>query len=300
MTIVETASPVAHSEAVGPKPRKSGRVRTARVKHKVRLTPEMIRIVFDGPDLEGLPVGDFCDAYVKLVFPPLGAPYRTADEFARMRDTLDAAHRPTLRTYTVRAYDADTAELTLDFVYHGDSGLAGPWAARAQAGDEIFLLGPGGDYCPDAQASWHLLIGDESALPAISVVLERLPAGRTAYVFLEVADAREQQPLTPLANVSVTWVHRDDHQGVHGAGLVAAVAAADLPAETPDVFLHGEAGFVKQLRHHLRFERSVPREALSVSGYWRRGRDDEAWRAEKAAWKTELEADEQHFASRSS
>lgn len=290
MSMLDTAPPPAAP------PRKSGRVRTARVRHKTRLTPEMIRIVFDGPDLEGMPLGDFCDAYVKLVFPPLGAPYRTADEFARLRDSLAAEHRPTLRTYTVRAYDAERAELTLDFVYHGDEGLAGPWAARAHPGDEIFLLGPGGDYCPDPDADWHLLIGDESALPAISVVLERLPADRPVHVFLEVADAREQQPLHSLADVSVTWVHRDAFGGTHGAGLVAAVAAAALPTSTPDMFLHGEAGFVKQLRHHLRFDRGVPREALSVSGYWRCGRDDESWRAEKAAWKSEVEADEQRFA----
>lgn len=290
MRVADTAA------AAAPKPRKSRRVRTARVKHKVQLTPEMIRIVFDGDDLAGLPVSDYCDAYVKLVFPPLGAPYRTADEFVRLRDSLAAEHRPTLRTYTVRAYDADTAELTLDFVYHGDEGLAGPWAARAQAGDEIFLLGPGGDYRPAADADWHLLIGDESALPAISVVLQRLPAGRPAYVFLEVKDAREEQSLTSLADVSLTWVHRDDFGGVPGDGLVAAVTAAELPASTSDVFLHGEAGFVKQLRNHLRFERGMPREALSVSGYWRHGRDDEAWRAEKSAWKSEVEAEEQRFA----
>ena len=291
MSITETATTAA------PSPRKSGRVRTAHVKSTTRLTPEMIRVVFDGPDLQGLPVGDFCDAYVKLVFPPLGAPYRTADEFARMRDGLAAEHRPTLRTYTVRAYDAEVAELTLDFVYHGDEGLAGPWAARARPGDEIFLLGPGGGYCPAADADWHLLIGDESALPAISVVLERLPAGRAAYVFLEVADARERQPLPSPADVRITWVHRDEFGGAHGEGLVAAVTAAELPSSTPDVFLHGEAGFVRRLRQHLRFERAVPREALSVSGYWRKGRDDEAWRAEKAAWKSAVEADEQRFAS---
>lgn len=274
-------------------PREAPRVRTARVKHKLRLTPEMIRVVFEGPDLRDLPVGQYADHYVKLVFPPPGAPYRTAAEFAQMRDSLAAEHRPALRTYTVRGYDAGTAELTLDFVYHGDEGLAGPWAAQSQQGDEILLLGPGGDYRPAREADWHLLIGDESALPAIAVALEQIPAGRPVHVFCEVADAREEQPLPSPGDVALTWVHRDAVGGARGDALVDAVGRADLPSTgRADVFLHGEAGFVKDLRHHLRFQRGVPRESLSVSGYWRQGRDDEGWRAEKAAWKTEVEADE--------
>src|SRR6478735_8861898 len=127
-------------------------VRTARVERSRRVTPEMVRVVLGGPDLVALPVGDHTDAYVKLVFPPAEAPYRTAEEFAEMRDGLAAEHRPALRTYTIRGYDDQAGELTLDFVVHGDEGLAGPWAAAAKPGDEVMLLGPGGGYAPDAAA----------------------------------------------------------------------------------------------------------------------------------------------------
>ena len=271
-------------------------VRTARVKETRRLSPEMIRVVFDGPDLVALPVGAYTDAYVKLVFPPADAPYRTAEEYAQMREGLAAEHRPHLRTYTVRAYDEDAAELSLDFVYHGDEGLAGPWAAAAHPGDEVIFLGPGGGYSPDPDAEWHLLVGDESALPAIAAAVGRIPAGVPVHVLLEVTGVQEEQPLTSAAELHVTWVHRDAAAGVRGDTLVEAVRAADLPSGRVHAFVHGEAGFVKQLRHHLRFERGVPREMLSVSGYWRLGRDDEGWRAEKATWKSEVEADEQRFA----
>lgn len=273
------------------------RVRTARVRQSRRLTPEMVRLVFDGPDLVDLPVGACADHYVKLVFPPAGAPYSTAAEFAEMRDSLSAEHRPALRTYTVRAYDETTGELALDFVVHGDEGVAGPWAAAARPGDEVMLLGPGGGYSPDPDADWHLLIGDESALPAVAVALERLPAGVPVHVFVEVAGAVEEQPLESPADMHLTWVHRDAGDGTRGVALVETVRRAALPPGQVHAFLHGEAGFVKELRHHLRFERDVPRESLSVSGYWRLGRDDERWRAEKAAWKSEVEADEQRNAS---
>jgi NADPH-dependent ferric siderophore reductase len=257
----------------------------------------MIRVVFDGPDLVDLPVGDYTDAYVKLVFPPADAPYRTAGEYAALRDGLESRHRPALRTYTIREYDVKAGELTLDFVHHGDNGVAGPWAASVQPGDEAILLGPGGGYAPDPDAEWHLLVGDESALPAIARAVERIPAGIPARVFIEVATPREEQPLTSPAQLRVQWVHRSEHDDVRGEALVAAVRAAELPTGRVHAFLHGEAGFVKQLRHHLRFERQVPKEMLSVSGYWRLGRDDEGWRAEKATWKAEVEADEQRHAS---
>src|SRR3954454_23273949 len=96
--------------------RPKSRARSARVKETRRLTPQMIRVVLDGPDLVDLPVGDHTDAYVKLAFPPAGAPYTTAAEYSALRESLPAHHRPALRTYTVRAYDEATAELTLDFV----------------------------------------------------------------------------------------------------------------------------------------------------------------------------------------
>lgn len=273
--------------------RKSGTVRTATVLTTTRLTPEMIRVELTGADLAALPVGDHTDAYVKLVFPPADAPYHDAAEFAAMRDDLAPAHKPMLRTYTIRRYDQAAGQMTLDFVYHGDEGVAGPWAANAQPGDTIMFLGPGGGYAPEAAAAWHLLIGDESALPAIAAAAERVPAGVPVIVYAEIARAEEEQQLSSPGDLDVHWVHRDGAGGRRGPALVEAVRAAELPAGDGQAFLHGEAGMVKELRHHLRFERGIPRERFSVSGYWRLGRDDEGWRSEKRAWSADVEADEQ-------
>jgi NADPH-dependent ferric siderophore reductase len=257
-----------------------------------RLTPNMRRIVLGGPDLSDLPVGDHTDAYVKLVYPPAGAPYSTAAEFTEQRAGLAAEHRPALRTYTIRSYDAAIPALTIDVVVHGDEGLAGPWAASAAVGDEIIILGPGGGYAPDPDADWHLMIGDESALPAIAAGLERLSPEAVAHVFIEVADATEEHDLSSPARLSVTWVHRHRDEHSRSETLIATVRQAQLPAGRPHAFLHGEAGFVKELRRHLRFGLGVDPDRLSASGYWRYGRTDEAWRAEKSAWKAEVEADE--------
>ncbi|SFK96166.1 siderophore-interacting protein [Geodermatophilus ruber] len=273
-------------------PRRPRTPRVATVLRTSRPTPHLIRVVLGGTELAGF-APEHTDAYVKLVLPPPGAPYTAPFDVEQVKSTHPQEQWPCLRTYTVRAWDDAAGELTLDVVVHGDEGVAGPWAVAARPGDRVQLLGPGGAYTPSAEVDWHLLAGDETALPAIAASLDRLPAGARARVFLEVADAAEEQPLTVPADVEVVWVHR---AGLPGEALVAAVRGADLPAGSLHAFVHGEAGFVRELRRFLRVERQVPRELMSVSGYWRLGRTDEGWRAEKVEWNAAVEADEQALA----
>jgi NADPH-dependent ferric siderophore reductase len=275
------------------------RPRVARVGEVVRtsrVTPHMIRVVLGGEGLAGFPAGEYTDHYVKLLFPPPGAPYGVPFDPEQVRAEHPQALWPVTRTYTVRDWDADRGELTIDFVYHGDEGLAGPWAASAAPGDRIQLFGPGGGYAPSPDADWHLLVGDESALPAIGVALTRLPAGVPALVFVEVEGPEEQQSDLVLGEgVTVVWVHRGS--GVPGAALVTAVKAVELPTGTGHVFVHGEAGLVKELRLHLRTERGLAPEFTSISGYWRLGRTEDRWQAEKPQWNAEVEAAEQTLAA---
>ncbi|WP_431973938.1 siderophore-interacting protein [Micromonospora haikouensis] len=268
---------------------RSKKVTTARVLRTWRPTPHVIRLVLGGEELTGLPVGEHTDHYVKLVFPPDGVTYPEPVDLAAIR-RLPAEQWPRLRAYTVRSFDAAAGELTIDVVHHGDQGVAGPWAARLRPGDPVRFVGPGGAYAPSPDADWHLLVGDESALPAIAAALERLPAGAPARVYLEVADAAEEQPLPSKGDVELTWLHRGDRPV--GEALVAAVRALDFPPGTVHAFVHGEATFVRELRRLLRVERGVPREWLSISGYWRRGMDDEGWRSTKPDWNRQVEADE--------
>ena len=270
--------------------------RVGEVLRTSRVTPHMIRVVLGGEGLAGFPAGEYTDHYVKLLFPPPGASYTAPFDVEQLRAELPAEQWPVTRTYTVRSWDPAAGELTIDFVHHGDQGLAGPWAASAAPGDRIQFFGPGGGYAPSPDADWHLLVGDESALPAIGAALTRLPAGAPALVFVEVADPAEQQSDLVLGEgVSVVWVHRGD--GVPGEALATAVKAVQLPAGTGHVFVHGEAGLVKDLRLHLRTERGLDPAFTSISGYWRRGDDEDGWQAGKRAWNAEVEAAEQGLAA---
>ncbi|MFI8327115.1 siderophore-interacting protein [Streptomyces sp. NPDC085529] len=272
--------------------RKAPRATEAHVVRTERLTPHMVRVVLGGPGLDGFDAGTYTDHYVKLLFAPEGVTYPEPFDMERIRAERPREEWPTTRTYTVRAWDPVHRELTLDFVVHGDEGLAGPWAARAQVGETVRFLGPGGGYAPDPAADWHLLAGDESALPAIAVALERLPAGARVHAFVEIEDAADEQKFATADGVEVTWLHRSGRPA--GEALVEAVRELDFPAGDVHAFVHGEAGFVKELRRHLRMERRVARERLSISGYWRLGKTDEAWRAIKREWNEQVEREQEH------
>ncbi|MEV4483557.1 siderophore-interacting protein [Micromonospora coxensis] len=265
-------------------------VTSARVVRTERPTPHLVRVVLGGEELAGLPVGQYTDHYVKLLFPPDGVTYPHPVDLATIKREYPAEQWPRLRAYTVRAWDPTAGELTLDVVHHGDEGLAGPWAARLRPGDEVLFTGPGGAYTPDPTADWHLLVGDESALPAIGAALERLPLDAPAVVLVEVDGPADEQPLPSPGAVELTWLHRGDRPV--GAALVEAVRALDFPPGRVHAFVHGEATFVKDLRRLLRVERGVPRDDLSISGYWRRGMNDEGWRSTKPDWNRQVEAEE--------
>ncbi|WP_336205224.1 siderophore-interacting protein [Nonomuraea sp. LPB2021202275-12-8] len=255
-----------------------------------RISPHMIRVIVGGDGLRDFATSGYTDHYVKVVFPHEGVDYPQPFSVQHVRETMPREFWPRLRTYTVRAWDPDSRELTLDFVYHGDEGLAGPWAARAVPGDEVLMLGPGGGYAPDPAADWHLLVGDESALPAIAASLEALPEGATAQVFIEVEGPEEELKLRTFGDVHVSWLYRNGRPV--GERLVEEVRGLKFPEGEVHAFVHGEAGFVKQLRRHLRVESGIPMERLSISGYWRLGVDDEGWRAVKKDWNRQVETEE--------
>ncbi|MFD4292729.1 siderophore-interacting protein [Rhodococcus sp. NPDC058505] len=249
---------------------------TLTVQRTEQLAPHLVRVYLGGPGFEEFVPNGYADAYVKLVFGT---------------DT-----EPVLRTYTVRRVDDRSREIAIDFVVHGDEGVAGRWAATARQGEQLRLRGPGGAYAPRRDADWHLLAGDESALPAIGAALEALPAGARAQVFVEVAGPGDEIALPTAADAAITWIHRggaadevgDDRAGEH-APLIAAVTAADWWPGQPQVFIHGEAQAVMHgLRPYIRRERGVRAEWASISGYWRRGRTEEGFRV----WKSELAAAE--------
>ncbi len=274
------------AERPGRKPRKP---HTAQVVRTERLTPHMQRVVLGGEGLAGFAADTCTDHYVKLLFGAAGVTYPEPFDLERIRAEFPREQWPVTRTYTVRAWDPGQRELTLDFVIHGDEGLAGPWALRARPGDTVRFMGPGGAYAPDLEADWHLLAGDESALPAIARALETLPAGARAHAFIEVSGPEEEQKID--TGVPVVWLHRGDRPV--GEALLEAVRGLEFPEGRPHAFVHGEASFVKELRRLLRVERQIPREDLSISGYWRLGHNEDGWQASKREWNARIEAEQE-------
>ena len=261
------------------------------VRRTERVTPHMIRIAAapaEPGDLDRFADAPHTDAYVKVVFGLPGVSYPEPFDMATARE-LPREQWPVLRTYTVREVDRVAGEIVIDFVYHGDVGLAGPWAAAAKPGTELLVLGPGGAFAPDPSADWHLLAGDESALPAIATALSAVPAGAQVHALIEVADGAEEQKLSTEGDLRLRWVHRSTSGE---DALVDAVRELEFPAGRVHAFVHGEAGSVRQLRRHLLDERGLSLDQLSISGYWRRGLDDEGYREiKKAMAEADAEAD---------
>ncbi|MGW3123517.1 siderophore-interacting protein [Streptomyces sp. NPDC001107] len=273
--------------------RKPRKAQSAQVVRTERLTPHMQRVVLGGEGLAEFAADTCTDHYVKLLFPPTeGVAYPEPFDLERIREELPREQWPVTRTYTVRAWDPVHREMALDFVIHGDEGLAGPWAARVQPGETVHFMGPGGAYAPDVSADWHLLVGDESALPAIARSLESLPAGATAHAFVEVSGPEEEQKIE--SDVEVVWLHRGGRPV--GEALIEAVRSLQFPEGRMHAFVHGEAHFVKELRQLLRCDLAIPREDLSISGYWRLGHNEDGWQASKREWNARIEAEQESAA----
>ncbi|SDK96131.1 NADPH-dependent ferric siderophore reductase, contains FAD-binding and SIP domains [Nocardioides sp. YR527] len=238
-----------------------------------RLSPTMIRVSFRSEDLSAFSSSLFTDRYVKLVFP------QKDDD-------------PVVRTYTALNPSVADGTLDIDFVVHGTEGYAGPWAAAAKPGDTLAARGPGGAYSPAPEADWHLIAGDETALPAIRAALAALPADARGYAVIDIPAPGHEQPLDHPDGVEVTWLvtgghthHAAEDAEGHEQPLVTAIRDLKWLDGRVHAFVHGEAAVTMHgIRPYLLKERGVPKADVSISGYWRRGRTEETFRD----WKREL------------
>ncbi|MEH0423614.1 siderophore-interacting protein [Streptomyces sp. B21-083] len=267
-----------------------------------RLGPSLLRITFAGDDLSDF-FSDGRDQSLSLFLPHPGqdapaVPVELGDGWWQGWRELPDDVRAVLRSYTLRALRADahgrTTEIDIDFVLHGvepgavaPAGPASLWASRAGVGDRVLVLGPAiADnrairFCPPTGTDLVVIWADETAVPAASAILESLPAGTRAQVWLEAGHAGDMQDLVTAADAEITWLVRG---AVTGAGVgtptaLEAIRAARLPfAERPYVWIAGESSAVKELRRHLVRERGVDRRAVTFVGYWRRGLSEEQLR----------------------
>jgi NADPH-dependent ferric siderophore reductase len=238
--------------------------RRATVRATAFVSPRLIRVTLAGPELEGFAVEQPA-ASVRLLLPSHGElviPAWRGNEFL-----LPDGSRPTIRTLTPRRADAAAGELDVDIVVHR-GGAASTWATGALPGAEAAVSGPGRGYTVDPNAGGLVLAGDETAIPAISQLLESLPATMSTQAHIEVAapEARIDLP----GEAAVTW-HDLSPGRPPGDALFDAVHGLTLAPEAR-VWVAGEAAAVQRIRRHLFEERGLPRSHATVRGYWKHGR----------------------------
>ncbi|WP_435969938.1 siderophore-interacting protein [Streptomyces sp. Qhu_M48] len=253
-----------------------------------RLGPSLVRITFTGDDLRRFAAGGR-DQSLSLFLPhpgqeePVLPPLEGQDMYAILGAwrAMPADVRAVMRSYTVREQrTAPVDEVDIDFALHEDGGPACRWAGRAAPGDRVVVLGPAVAentavrFQPPGDADSVLIWADETALPAASAVLEWLPAGTRAQVFLEVPYSGDRAELSTRADASVTWLVREE--GAPSA--VDAVRGVELPGEAPYVWIAGESGAVKALRRYFVRERELDRRRVTFVGYWRKGLSEDALR----------------------
>ncbi|MQB15448.1 siderophore-interacting protein [Pseudomonas lactis] len=233
--------------------------RRLQVLRVVDITPRMRRVTLGGPELAGF-ISLGSDDHIKLLFPQ-NAQEQAALESPSFSIKGDGP-QPAMRDYTPRRYDLDIGELDIDFVLHGD-GPASTWAEQVHVGQHLYIGGPRGSMIvPDIFDS-YLLIGDETAIPAIARRLEELPAGRKVLAVIEIADAAEQQVLSSAAEVEVIWVLRGQDD------LLDVVRNLTLPSGTLYSFVATETKLSRQVRRVLLDTHKVNEQYLKAVGYWR-------------------------------
>ena len=236
------------------------------------VTPRMRRITFAGPGVATYAVDPTRVPNIKLVFPDpdtgeLALPVGAAD--GRL-SWPDPSIRCRVRTYTIRRLDAESAEMDIDFVRHGDEGLASSWAERAEPGSRIGAAGGGG--ITALTSDWYLIVGDETALPAIGRMLERLHPDARGVALVEVDNPDERQDLTKPVGVQLRWLYRHGAPAGTTELLTDAARAAAIPTDGSTVFawVSAESKVVLALRKYLRRDAGIDRKATLVIGYWRR------------------------------
>ncbi len=235
----------------------------AKVVRASDLTPRMRRVTLGGEALRSL-VGECLPAdAIKLYLPEPGDAALPAKFLM-----LPGRRKPVnVRAYTIRHFRAETLELDLDILLHGDSP-GSVWARTVQPGEQIGFIGPRHDYRGAPNAEWQVLAGDESALPAIAAILESLPEEARAHAFIEVHDQADEVPLEVRADVNLTWLHRGDAPAKDSTLLEAALKAFSLPNEKGYCWVAGNSRVVKSIRKHLTDEWHFTKDQMFTMGYW--------------------------------
>ncbi|MEN7342132.1 MAG: siderophore-interacting protein [Pseudomonadota bacterium] len=258
--------------------RKHSNVPILTVKRAWNLTPNMIRVTLTGDALADFPSGRE-GANCKLLIPDGN---ESRESFATR---LSEGPAPTRRTYTVRHYRAESRELDIDFVAHGDTGPAAGWALRAQQGAFIGFMGPSKPKISSFDADWYFVAADPSAIPVAAATLEAMPRDAKGLAILEVPSREDQQAIDTPSGVQMHWlVQPTPHEP--STQQVEFLQSIDIPRCRIKTCIAGESGIVKKIRTLLRETAAIRKRDMYASGYWKRGLVEDEHQREKRAQST--------------
>lgn len=219
---------------------------------KSYITPHMLRVTLGGDEINTIPE-DQESGYVKLIFP-------TENQ------------KPLFRTYTIRHQREN--EIDIDFVLHEDGGPASTWAQQAQPNNRILVGGPGPKKLIEESAEWQIIVGDMTALPAISVNLEKLPHDAKGYAILEVISEEDIQPLKHPAGIELKWVI-NPHPSENNSLLLEEVKSLSWPQGSVSIWAACEFSNMKALRSFFKNEKEIEKDKIYISSYWKLGSNED-------------------------
>lgn len=239
-----------------------------------QVTPLMRRVTLRGKNLERFARNGL---HVRLLFPPrpgVAAAWPVIGEDGRQ--AWPDGERPISRVYTIRRIDVAAGEIDIDFVLHeGDEMPGAQFGRDAMPGDTVGMTGPGGGTLPHSRR--YVFAGDETALPAISRMLEELPSTASAVAFVEIAAPSERQTLAMGTGIDLRFLSRDGRPAGSTDLLLDSLRALDeeLWESDPYVWVGCEQTASRQIRKFLKQERRLPRNRFLAAAYWRRGQAGE-------------------------
>ncbi|MDR5837196.1 siderophore-interacting protein [Caballeronia sp. LZ034LL] len=245
------------------------RFRLVQVQRVQTLNPYFVRVTFSGDDLADFVTASF-DDHVKLFFPAPGDTMPALPQSGPDGPAFDPSKpRPVARDFTPRRFNPAARELDIDFALH-EAGPATDWASQAAPGQYLGIGGPRGSFVIPVQFDWHLLIGDETALPAIARRVEELPAGTRVATLIEVADPSARIEFDTHADLYAQWRYRNESDHPGGA-LLLALRETYMPEGDGYVWAAGEATLMRAVRQLLTAERGIDKRRIRASAYWKRG-----------------------------
>lgn len=255
--------------------RKKPSPRLLTVKSAEFLTPNMRRITFAGPELEGIPQ-DRAGGNCKIMLPESD---ETREAFA---DRLINGPPPVRRTFTVRATREDPLEMDIDFVAHGKEGPASRWALEAVPGSFLGFAGPSTAKVDTFFGDWYLVAADPSALPVAAAALEAMPRDAKGIAVFEVTHEDDKQPMDAPEGIDIRWlVHPNPKQPSRAQEEL--IRSLDWPQGRVQTCIAGESGVIRSLRDFLHNEKQLPRKDTYISGYWKIGLVEDEHQAMKRA-----------------